>query len=103
MRRRSNERSRCRRAWASYRPVFHMERDRDMSKEEITQTEPQTQPQAEPQIVSTGPGVAMPSQDGGWARAPTWQVARTVAIALLTTAVVLGAFLLLWEVRTFIG
>jgi predicted PurR-regulated permease PerM len=45
----------------------------------------------------------MPSQDGGWARAPTWQVARTVAIALLTTAVVLGAFLLLWQVRTFIG
>ena len=31
----------------------------------------------------------MPGQDGGWARAPTWQVARTVAVALLTTAVVL--------------
>jgi predicted PurR-regulated permease PerM len=28
---------------------------------------------------------------------------RTVAIALLTTAVVLGAFFLLWQVRTFIG
>ena len=112
MRRRSNERSRCRPAWAPYRPVFsevdeagcgiHMERDRDMSKEEITQTEPQTQPQAEPPIVSTGPGAAMPSQ-GRWARAPTWQVARTVAVALLTTAVVLGALFLLWQVRTFIG
>jgi len=28
---------------------------------------------------------------------------RTVAIALLTTAVVLGSFFLLWQVRTFIG
>jgi predicted PurR-regulated permease PerM len=80
-----------------------MERDRDMSKEEITQTEAQTQPQAEPQVVTTGPGVAMPSQDSGWARAPTWQVARTVAVALLTAAVVLGALFLLWQVRTFIG
>ena len=63
----------CRPAWAPHRPVFsemdeagcgiHMERDRDMSKEEITQTEPQTQPQAEPPIVSTGPGAAMPSQE----------------------------------------
>jgi predicted PurR-regulated permease PerM len=45
----------------------------------------------------------MPSQDGGWARASTWQVARTVAVALLSAAVVLGAFLLLWQVRTFVG
>jgi len=28
---------------------------------------------------------------------------RTVAVALLTTAVVLGAFFLLWQVRTFVG
>jgi predicted PurR-regulated permease PerM len=28
---------------------------------------------------------------------------RTVAIALLTTAVVLGALFLLWQVRTFVG
>ncbi|HEX2742449.1 MAG TPA: AI-2E family transporter [Rubrobacter sp.] len=45
----------------------------------------------------------MPSQDGGWARASTSQVARVVAVALLTAAVVLGAFVLLWQVRTFIG
>jgi predicted PurR-regulated permease PerM len=76
-----------------------MERDRDMSKEEITQADTQS----EPPIVSTGPGAAMPSQGSGWARAPTWQVARTVAVALLTTAVVLGALFLLWQVRTFIG
>ena len=80
-----------------------MERDKDMSKEEITQADTQTEPQAEPPIVTTGPGVAMPSQGSGWARAPTWQVARTVAVALLTTAVVLGALFLLWQVRTFIG
>jgi predicted PurR-regulated permease PerM len=46
----------------------------------------------------------MPSRvGGGWARASTSQVVRTVAIALLTTAVVLGSFFLLWQVRTFIG
>ena len=33
----------------------------------------------------------------------TSQVIRTVAVALLTTVVVLGALFLLWQVRTFIG
>jgi predicted PurR-regulated permease PerM len=75
----------------------------DMNEPEATQTDSQAEYQARPLTASAEPSVAMPSQDGGWARAPTWQVARTVAIALLTTAVVLGAFLLLWEVRTFIG
>jgi predicted PurR-regulated permease PerM len=46
----------------------------------------------------------MPSQDGGgWARASTSQVVRTVAAALLTAVVVLVALFLLWQVRTFIG
>jgi predicted PurR-regulated permease PerM len=45
----------------------------------------------------------MPSQDVGLLRASPSQVMRTVAIALLTTAVVLGALILLWQVRTFIG
>jgi predicted PurR-regulated permease PerM len=45
----------------------------------------------------------MPSQDVGWARASTSQVVRTVTVALLTTAVVLGALFLLWQVRTFVG
>jgi predicted PurR-regulated permease PerM len=76
---------------------------RDMNEPEATQTDSQAEYQARPLTASAEPSVAMPSQDGGWARAPTWQVARTVAIALLTTAVVLGAFLLLWQVRTFIG
>ena len=45
----------------------------------------------------------MPSQDAARGRASPSQVARTVAIALLTAAVVLGALFLLWQVRTFIG
>jgi predicted PurR-regulated permease PerM len=45
----------------------------------------------------------MPSQDVGWASASPSQVIRTVAIALLTTAVVLGALFLIWQVHTFIG
>jgi predicted PurR-regulated permease PerM len=65
--------------------------------------EPQVQSQAKPPMASTGPSTSMPSQDGGWARAPTSQVVRTVAIALLTTVVGLGALFLLWQVRTFVG
>jgi predicted PurR-regulated permease PerM len=45
----------------------------------------------------------MPSQDHGWAGAPTSRVVRTVAVALLTAAVVTGALYLLWQVRTFVG
>jgi predicted PurR-regulated permease PerM len=45
----------------------------------------------------------MPNQGAGWASAPTSQVIRTVAVALLTTVVVLVAIFLLWQVRTFIG
>jgi predicted PurR-regulated permease PerM len=45
----------------------------------------------------------MPSQGAGWARASPSQVVRTVAAALLTTAVVLGALFVLWQVRTFVG
>jgi predicted PurR-regulated permease PerM len=40
---------------------------------------------------------------GGWARTSASQVVRTVAAALLTTAVVVGALFLLWQVRTFVG
>jgi predicted PurR-regulated permease PerM len=38
-----------------------------------------------------------------WVRMAPSQVARTIAIALLTAAVVLGALFLLWQVRTIIG
>src|SRR5215212_8022693 len=74
-----------------------------MNEEKDTQRDSQAEPQAKPPMVSAGSSTATPSQDGGWARAPTSQVMRTVAIALLTTAVVLGALFLLWQVRTFIG
>ncbi len=38
-----------------------------------------------------------------WVRFAPSQVVRTIVIALLTAAVVLGALYLLWQVRTFIG
>src|SRR5215217_7226254 len=68
-----------------------------------SQAEPRAQSQVQPPMVSAGPSTSMPSQDAGRVGASTWQVARTVAVALLTTAVVLGALFLLWQVRTFIG
>jgi predicted PurR-regulated permease PerM len=59
-------------------------------------------PQPKTETTSTSPNATMPSQ-GGWAGASPTQVMRTVAVTLLTTAVVLGALFLLWQVRTFIG
>src|SRR5215211_2237580 len=72
-------------------------------RERNMHAEPQTQSQARPPMASAGPSAPMPSADGGWARASTSQVVRTVTVALLTIAVVLGALFLLWQVRTFIG
>src|SRR5688500_12000362 len=81
--------------------------DRDMNEEKATQrgsqAEPRAKPQARPPIVAAEPSASMPSPDAGLLRASPSQVMRTVAIALLTTAVVLGALILLWQVRTFIG
>src|SRR5215217_2482381 len=78
-----------------------------MNKEEAAQSgtgaEPQPKPETTPTEPNTEPNNSMPSRDGGWAGAPPSQVIRMVAFALLTTAVVLGAFFLLWQVRTFIG
>jgi predicted PurR-regulated permease PerM len=64
---------------------------------------PQRDSQAEPETTPTELNASMPSKDAGWAGASPSQVMRTVAVALLTAAVVLGAFFLLWQVRTFIG
>src|SRR3712207_6633242 len=82
-----------------------------MNEEKATQRDsqpeprarPQARPQARPPMVPAEASVSMPSQDAGWLRASPSQVARTVAIALLTAAVVLGALFLLWQVRTFIA
>ena len=66
--------------------------------------EPQAEPQAQPETTpTTEPNASMPSKDAGWAGASPTQVMRTVAVALLTAAVVLGAFFFLWQVRTFVG
>jgi predicted PurR-regulated permease PerM len=74
-----------------------------MNEAKVTQTDTQSGLQAQSSMASAGPGTTMPSQDAGWARASTSQVIRTVAIAVLTIAVVLGALFLLWQVRTFVG
>src|SRR5215217_2010358 len=78
-----------------------------MNEEKATQRDSQAQPQAKsrakPPMVSAGQDSSMSSQDAGWVGASTSQVVRTVAIALLTTVVVVGALFLLWQVRTFVG
>jgi predicted PurR-regulated permease PerM len=74
-----------------------------MNEETDTQRGTGTEPQPNPETTPTEPNASLPSQDVGWARASTSQVVRTVTIALLTTAVVLGALFLIWQVRTFIG
>src|SRR5215208_2949252 len=73
---------------------------KDMSQARDTKTKPQAAP-TEPN--GSVPNASVPNAGAGWARASTSQVMRTVTIALLTTAVVLGSFFLLWQVRTFIG
>ena len=74
-----------------------------MNEEKAIQRGTGAELQPKPETRPTEPNASMPSQDVGWARASTSQVVRTVAIALLTTAVVLGALFLLWQIRTFIG
>jgi predicted PurR-regulated permease PerM len=74
-----------------------------MNEEKAIQKGTGAKAQPKPETTPTEPSASMPSQDGGWAGASPTQVMRTVAIALLTTAVVLGALFLLWQVKTFIG
>src|SRR5688572_6768687 len=74
-----------------------------MDKEKATQRGTGPEPQPKPETTPTAPNASLPSQDVGWAGASTSQVVRTATIALLTTAAVLGALFLLWQVRTFIG
>ena len=69
-----------------------------MNEEENPQGDSQPQP-----TPSKEANASVPSKDVGWAGASPTQVMRTVAVALLTAAVVLGAFFLLWKVRTFVG
>src|ERR671917_2677036 len=78
-----------------------------MSPKKDTQEEPQANPraesQAEPQSAPTEPNASVPSAGVVWVRVSPNQVMRTVVVALVSAAVVLGAFFLLWQVRTFVG
>jgi predicted PurR-regulated permease PerM len=74
-----------------------------MNEDKKPQGNSKPEPQAQPEPTPTEPSASMPNKDAGWAGASPTQVMRTVATALLTAAVVLGAFFLLWQVRTFIG
>jgi predicted PurR-regulated permease PerM len=70
-----------------------------MSRQRDTQAEPR----AEPQTAPTEPNASVPSAGVVWVRISPSQLIRTVVIALLTAAVVLGTLYLLWQVRTFVG
>ena len=74
-----------------------------MNEENATQKSRGAEPQPKPETRPTEPSASIPSQNAGWAHASTSQVVRTVATALLTAAMVLGALFLLWQVRTFVG
>jgi predicted PurR-regulated permease PerM len=56
------------------------------------------------QTDSTPPSTPVLSDEGSvWVRIAPSQVVRTIVIAVLSAAVVLGALFLLWQVRTIIG
>ena len=75
-----------------------------MSPQKDTQEEPQTDPRAESQASAPRePNASVPSAGVVWVRISPNQVIRTVVVALLSAAVVLGAFFLIWQVRTFVG
>ena len=78
---------------------------------EPSQTEPArprrtTEGMSEQRTSSSEPATrAVPALKEGvvWVRIAPSQVVRTVVIALLSAAVVLGALFLLWQVRTILG
>jgi predicted PurR-regulated permease PerM len=74
-----------------------------MNEEKAARRSAQAEPQPKSPTATAKPSAPVPGQDAGSAGAPPSQVARTVAVALLTAAVVLGALFLLWQVRTFIA
>jgi predicted PurR-regulated permease PerM len=74
-----------------------------MGPQKDTQEKPQADTQAGPQTAPTEPSASVTSAGVVWVRVSPSQVIRTVVIALMTAAVVLGAFFLLWQVRAFVG
>jgi len=86
----------------------------DTGEQRIPRTEPEkpstpvpSEGTDEQEIRQTQPAIPStptPGEDNVvWVRIAPSQVMRTIAIALLTTAVVLAALFLLWQVRTIIG
>src|ERR671912_2206380 len=71
--------------------------------QEKPQADPRSESQAEPQSAPTEPNASVPSAGVVWVRISPNQVIRAVVVALLSAAVVMGAFFLLWQVRTFVG
>ena len=67
-----------------------------MNEENVTQRGTGAEPQPKPETTPTEPNTSIPGQDVGWSHASTSQVIGTVAVALLTTAVVLGALFLIY-------
>jgi predicted PurR-regulated permease PerM len=59
--------------------------------------------QEKPQGEQTQSDAGVPNKDVVWVRVSPPQVVRTVIIALLTAAAVLGTLYLLWQVRSFLG
>jgi hypothetical protein len=81
-----------------------MDEEKTPQKDSTPHSDSQPERPAKPETTPTLPAAPVPlSKDVGWAGAPTSQVVRTVAAALLTVVVVLVALFLLWQVRTFIG
>ena len=56
-----------------------------------------------PLSASAGQSTPIPGEGVVWVHIAPSQVVRTIAIALLTAVVVLGALYLLWQVRTLVG
>jgi predicted PurR-regulated permease PerM len=77
--------------------------DEEEAAQKDSQTEQQEQSLPSSSVVPAEPSAHPTTGDAGWAQAPTSQVVRTVAAALLTVVVVLVALFLLWQVRTFVG
>jgi predicted PurR-regulated permease PerM len=77
--------------------------DEENPAQKNPRAEQRDQPPTRSQAVPAEPRAEPAARDVGWAGAPTSQVVRTVAVALLTVVVVLGALFLLWKVRTFVG
>src|SRR5215203_6385008 len=77
--------------------------DEEKPAQKNPRAEQREQPPTRSPVVPAESSEYPAAREVGWAGAPASQVVRTVAVALLTIVVVLGALFLLWQVRTFVG